>query len=143
MPIHAEKKILPYTAEQIFNLVADVEKYPEFLPWVSQARIINNKENNFVAELDIGYKALTSSYCSQVVLHPHSRIDINYINGPFRYLNNHWQFTPLNEKLTTIDFYIDFEFQSSYLQLLMQSVFSEAVKRMIGSFEKRAASLYG
>lgn len=142
MPTHSEIKIIPYTDQQIFDLVTDVERYPEFLPWVTKATIISRNDNSFIADLEIGYKFLTTVYRSEVVMHPHSRIDVNYLNGPFTRLNNHWQFKMLNEKLTEIDFYIDFEFSSLSLQNLMQPVFSEAVRRLIGAFEKRAAVLY-
>lgn len=142
MPTHAEKRILPYGAEQIFDLVADVEKYPEFLPWVLCAKIIKREPDRFVADLEIGYKIIRTSYRSEVILTPHHTIDINYINGPFHYLNNHWTFTQLNEKLMEVDFFIDFEFQSSYLQTLLQATFGEVVKRMIQAFEKRAANIY-
>lgn len=142
MPTHAEKRILPYRAEQIFDLVTDVEKYPEFLPWVLSAKIIKRESDRFTADLEIGYKIIRASYRSEVVLTPHKTIDINYINGPFHYLNNHWNFRQLNEKLMEVDFFIDFEFQSSYLQTLLQSAFGEVVRRMIQAFEKRAASIY-
>lgn len=142
MPTHAEKRILPYSAEQIFNLVADVEKYPEFLPWVLSSKIIKRESEKFIADLEIGYKIIRASYRSEVVLTPHLAIDINYINGPFHYLNNRWKFNQLNEKLMEVDFFIDFEFQSTYLQKLLQSAFGEVVSRMIKAFEKRAASIY-
>lgn len=142
MPTHAEKKILPYRAEQIFDLVADVERYPEFLPWVISAAIVSHKENSFLADLSVGYKIFRESYRSEVVLDPPNRIDINYVNGPFRYLNNHWVFTQIDDKHVEIDFFIDFEFHSNFFQGMMQTVFSEVVKRMIHAFEKRAAEVY-
>lgn len=142
MPTHAEKRILPFKAKQIFDLVADVEKYPDFLPWVISAKIISREENKFTADLEIGYKIIRTSYRSQVVLTPHQTIDINYVDGPFRYLNNHWHFKELGEQLMEVDFFIDFDFQSSYLQILLQSAFTEVVKRMIQAFEKRAAEIY-
>ncbi len=142
MPTHAEKRILPFKAKQIFDLVADVEKYPDFSPWVISAKIISREENKFTADLEIGYKIIRTSYRSQVVLTPHQTIDINYVDGPFRYLNNHWHFKELGEQLMEVDFFIDFDFQSSYLQILLQSAFTEVVKRMIQAFEKRAAEIY-
>lgn len=142
MPTHAEKRILPYQVEQIFDLVADVEKYPEFLPWVLSAKIIQRTHDRFIADLEIGYKMIRTSYRSEVILTPHNAIDTHYMNGPFHHLNNHWAFTQLNEKLMEVDFFIDFEFQSSYLQTLLQATFGEVVKRMIQAFEKRAAAIY-
>jgi coenzyme Q-binding protein COQ10 len=142
MPTHAEKRILPFKVKQIFDLVADVEKYPDFLPWVISAKIISREDNKFTADLEIGYKIIRTSYRSEVILTPHQTIDINYVDGPFRYLNNHWHFKELDEKLMEVDFFIDFDFQSSYLQVLLQSAFTEVVKRMIQAFEKRAAEIY-
>lgn len=142
MPTHAEKKILPYRAEQIFDLVAHVESYPDFLPWVLSSEIIKREENSFLADLAIGYKFISDSYRSEVILTPHHRIDIRYVNGPFKYLNNHWIFNQIDEKHTEVDFYIDFEFTSGLLQGMMQPVFSEVVKRMISAFEKRAQEIY-
>ncbi|WP_032112098.1 type II toxin-antitoxin system RatA family toxin [Candidatus Paracaedibacter symbiosus] len=142
MPTHAEKRILPYQVEQIFDLVADVEKYPEFLPWILSANIISREPQKFIADLEIGYKLIRTTYRSEVVLTPHQSIDINYINGPFQYLHNHWNFQQRDDKLMELDFFIDFEFQASYLQVVLQSAFGEVVKRMIQAFEKRAAAIY-
>ncbi len=142
MPTHAEKRILPFKAKEIFDLVADVEKYPDFLPWIISAKIISREDNKFIADLEIGYKIICTSYRSEVILTPHQTIDINYVDGPFRYLNNHWHFKELDEKLMEVDFFIDFDFQSNYLQVLLQSAFTEVVKRMIQSFEKRASEIY-
>ncbi len=153
MPTHAEKKVLPYTPRQLFDLVADVEKYPEFLPWVVSSNVsekklidgghgLGGKSGSFLAEVAIGYKLLTYPYKCYVHLTPHYRIDIEYVEGPFKYLNNHWIFNPINEKLTEIDFYMDFELKTPALQSLLQPVFSEVVKRMILSFERRAAVIY-
>lgn len=142
MPIHAEKRFLPYHAEQIFNLVAEVEKYPEFLPWVQSSNIISREENGFIADLEIGYKFIRTSYRSEVILSsPHS-IEIRYINGPFTHLYNNWKFSQVNERLMEIDFFIDFEFESPSLQALLQPVFYEVVRRMIQAFEMRAAEIY-
>lgn len=142
MPTHAEKRVLPYRIDQIFDLVASVEKYPEFLPWITSSKIISKQPDKFIADLEIGYKFIRTTYRSEVILTPHNAIDVNYVNGPFQHLNNHWKFNQLNEKLVQVDFFIDFEFQANYLQALLQSTFSEAVKRMIQAFEKRAATIY-
>lgn len=154
MPTHAEKRTLPYTPRQLYDLVADVDKYPEFLPWVQSAKISQRQikvlsvegsglaDENFLANIVIGYKIFTYPYRCRVHLKPEERIDIEYLEGPFSRLNNHWVFTPINEKLTEIDFFIDFEFHTSALQAILQPVFSEVVRRMIGAFEKRAKEIY-
>jgi coenzyme Q-binding protein COQ10 len=142
MPTHAEKKILPYTPEQLFDLIADVANYPEFLPWVESASVYDNLDNSFISDVTIGYKFLTYPYKCRVHLKPKERIDIEYLTGPFHYLNNHWILTPVNEKMTEIDFYIDFEFNNPLLQSILTPVFTEVVGRMIKAFEKRASEIY-
>jgi coenzyme Q-binding protein COQ10 len=143
MPTHAEKKLLPYTREQLFNLVADIERYPEFLPWCVGARIRERKDNEILGDLLIGYKMVRERFTSRVVLGRPDRIDVSYSEGPFKYLNNHWLFLPQSDGRCLIDFYVDFEFRSKMLQKIMGMFFNEAVKRMVAAFETRAHRLYG
>ncbi len=143
MPTHAEKRIMPYTAQQLFDLVADVEKYPEFLPWALSCRIIRRIDNVLYADLAIGFKVFREKFTSKVTLNSPSRIDVEYLDGPFRYLNNHWTFTPLDDGGTEIDFFVDFEFRSKILQAVIGTLFNEAVKLMVAAFERRAKQLYG
>ena len=142
MPTHSEQRVLPYTAEQLFALVADVERYPEFLPWCLGARIYERRPDRVVAELVIGFRLLRERFVSRVALDPPRRIDVTYEEGPFAYLHNHWIFTPIAGGVR-IDFFVDFEFRSRMLQRVMGVVFGEAVRRMVGAFEKRARDLYG
>lgn len=142
MPTHAEVRVLPYKPEQLFELVADVESYPEFLPWCVAARIKKREGETIVADLVVGFKMLRERFTSKVTLdRPQRRIDVVYQEGPFKYLNNHWIFEPRGSG-TALDFYVDFEFRSRLLQTLMQPLFQEAVKRMVGAFEARAKKLY-
>jgi coenzyme Q-binding protein COQ10 len=143
MPTHAEKKVLPYTPEQLFDLVADIEKYPEFLPWVLAARIRSREGNLIQADLMIGFKMFRERFTSRVVLDRPRRIDVSYAEGLFKYLNNHWIFEPMPGGGTCIDFFVDFEFHSALLQKLIGLVFNEAVRRMVHAFEMRAKQLYG
>ena len=143
MPTHAEKKLLPYTQEQLFDLVGDIERYPEFLPWCVGARIRERKDNEILGDLLIGYKMVRERFTSRVVLSRPDRIDVSYSEGPFKYLNNHWLFLPQSDGKCLIDFYVDFEFRSKMLQKIMEMFFNEAVKRMVGAFETRAHQLYG
>jgi coenzyme Q-binding protein COQ10 len=143
MPTHAEKKVLPYTPEQLFDLVADVEKYPEFLPWAVAARIRSREGNVITADLVIGFKMFRERFTSKVVLDQPRRIDVSYTEGPFRYLNNHWVFESMPGGGTCIDFFVDFEFRSAILQRLIGMLFNEAVRRMVHAFETRAKKLYG
>ena len=143
MPTHAEHRRLPYTAEQLFDLVADVERYPEFLPWCVAARIRERGERVLIADLMIGSKMVRERFTSRVVLDRPRRIDVAYSEGPFRYLNNHWDFVPDADGGCVIDFFVDFEFRSRMLQRLIEVLFNEAVRRMVGAFETRARALYG
>jgi coenzyme Q-binding protein COQ10 len=142
MPTHAEKRVLPYRPEQLYGLVADVESYPKFLPWCIGARIKKREERLLVADLIIGFKMFRERFTSKVTLDPDGkRIHVAYIDGPFKYLNNHWAFEEAPEGCL-LDFYVDFEFRSRLLQTVIQPLFDEAVKRMVRAFETRAAELY-
>ena len=149
MPTHLEKRFLPYTPEQLFDLVAAVDRYPEFLPWCVAARIRSREGNVMIADLVIGFKMIRERFTSRVVLDRPDRIDVAYTEGPLSYLNNHWVFervppgTEHPSGGTLIDFYVDFEFRSKVLQSLIGALFNEAVKRMVGAFETRAHQLYG
>ncbi|MBY0431241.1 MAG: type II toxin-antitoxin system RatA family toxin [Rhodospirillales bacterium] len=143
MPTHAEKRYLPYTPEQLFDMVADVEKYPQFLPWAVAARIKKREDDVIWADLMIGFKMIRERFTSKVTLNRPHRVDVVYTEGPFKYLNNHWTFEPAEDGGTVIDFYVDFEFHSRILQTVMNALFNEAVKLMVSAFEKRAQKLYG
>lgn len=143
MPTHAEQRVVPFTPEQLFDLIADIQRYPEFLPWCVGARIRKRDGNRIVADLVIGYKMIRERFTSTVTLSPEqNRIDVEYTDGPFKYLNNHWVFEPHPEGCM-IDFYVDFEFRSKMLQKIIEVFFNEAVRRMVGAFEARAHELYG
>jgi len=143
MPTHAEQRVLPYSQEQMFALVADVEHYPEFLPWCVASRIRRREGEVFFADLVIGFKMVRERFTSKVTLARPDRVDVTYTEGPFHHLNNHWVFKPLPDGGTEIDFYVDFEFRSKLLQTLIGALFNEAVKMMVSAFEKRARQLYG
>jgi coenzyme Q-binding protein COQ10 len=142
MPTHAEQRVLPYTQEQLFDLVADIERYPEFLPWCLGARIRERQPHLVVADLIIGFKMFRERFTSRVELDPPRRINVTYAEGPFRYLNNHWIFEKVPEGCR-IDFFVDFEFKSRLMQKVIEVLFGEAVRRMVSAFEERARDLYG
>jgi coenzyme Q-binding protein COQ10 len=141
MPTHAEKRILPYSEEQLFDMVADVRRYPEFLPWCVGARILTRTEGELTADLTIGFKMFRETFRSQVLLERPHHVHVRYLTGPFRYLNNHWRFRPVAGG-TEVDFFVDFEFKSRLLQAVIGTVFNEAVRLMVRAFERRAAALY-
>lgn len=143
MPTHAERRILPHTPEQLYALVADVERYPEFLPWAVACRIRKRQDPVIWADLVIGFKMIRERFTSKVTLNPDARrIDVEYVDGPFHYLNNHWQFEPHPDGCA-VDFFVDFEFKNKVLQTIIGALFNEAVKRMVAAFEGRAKQLYG
>jgi len=142
MPTHAEQKNLPYSPEQLFDLVAGVDLYPEFLPWCRAARITGREGNVFYADLIIGYKMVQEKFTSRVTLDKPDSIRVEYLEGPMKYLSNEWRFIPEADGSTTIDFYVDFEFKNAVFQKLMGVFFNEAVKRMVDAFETRACTLY-
>lgn len=144
MATHAEKRVLPHSPEQLFDLVADVERYPEFLPWCIGARIRSRRENVLAADLIIGFKGFRESFTSEVTLDQAAmRIDVAYRDGPFKYLNNHWIFNAQPDGACEIDFFVDFEFRSRLLQRIIGILFNEAVRRMVAAFEARADQIYG
>ena len=142
MPTHAERHLVPYRPEQLFDLVADVGRYPEFLPWCVGARVRSRSEAEAVADLTIGFGPFRESFTSRVALERPRLIKVRYENGPFRYLNNQWVFLP-HESGTEVDFFVDFEFRSRLLQKAIGVVFNEAVRRMVGAFLRRARQMHG
>jgi len=142
VPTHAERRVLPYTREQLFDLVADVERYPEFLPWCLAAKVRRREGRVIHADLVIGFRMVRERFTSRVELTPPNRIDVAYAEGPFKHLTNHWIFEPAAGGCE-IDFYVDFEFRNRVLQKLIEVLFHEAVRRMVSAFESRARTLYG
>lgn len=143
MPTHAEKRNLPYTPEQLFDLVAAVDKYPEFLPWCLASRITRREGDVFFADLIIGYKLVREKFTSRVTALRPDHIHVEYLSGPMKYLSNHWRFKALPGGGCEIDFYVDFEFRNPFFQKLMGLFFNEVVRRMVTAFEDRARALYG
>ena len=143
MPVHHERRRLPYTAAQVFDMVAAVDRYPEFLPWCLAARITRRDAGGFEADLVIGFKMVRERFASRVLLERPHRIVARETAGPFRRLNNLWHFADLGEGGCEVDFHIDFEFRSRLLNKLIGVLFHEAVRRMVAAFEGRARSLYG
>ncbi|GAA5266434.1 coenzyme Q-binding protein COQ10 [Acidiphilium sp. MT5] len=142
MPKYAERKLVPYRPDQMFDLVADVGKYPQFLPWCIGARIRSHEGNELVADLTIGFGPFRESFTSRVMLDAPERIAVQYENGPFKYLRNQWRFIP-DPRGTVIDFYVDFEFRNIILQKAIGPVFGEAVRLMVAAFLRRARDRYG
>lgn len=142
MPRHAESRAVPYRDDQLFDLVADVAAYPQFLPWCVGARIRTRTETELVADLTIGFGPFRESFTSRVTLDRPGHIRVTYENGPFRYLKNEWRFVPTPAGCR-VDFSVDFEFRSRLLQAAIGVVFDQAVRRMVAAFMTRARQVYG
>ncbi len=143
MPKHTETRYLPYTPEQMFDLVADVGRYGEFLPWVSAIRVRSNTDTEMVADMIVGFKGLRESFTSKVAKERPGHIRVDYLDGPLKYLNNEWTFRPDGKGGTQVDFCVDFQFKNRVFEMLAGQVFDRALRKMIGAFEDRAAQLYG
>ena len=143
MPRHSETRHLPYTPEQMFDLVADVRRYPEFLPWTAAVRVRSDSPTETIADLAVGFKAIKETFTSRVRKERPHAIEIDYIEGPLKYLHNSWRFTPDGQGGTNIDFCVDFAFKSRVFDMLAGQVFDRALRRMIGAFCDRAEQLYG
>jgi coenzyme Q-binding protein COQ10 len=149
MPAHKERRPLPWTAEQMYGLVADVARYPEFLPWTSAARIRSRTprpdgSEAIEADLVISFKVFRERFGSRVILFPaERRIETDYLDGPFRHMHSHWQFADLPGGGCEVDFAVDFEFRNALLQAVIGVVFDEAMRRVVRAFEARAEALYG
>jgi coenzyme Q-binding protein COQ10 len=143
MPRHTETRNLPYSPDQMFDLVADVKRYQEFLPWVAATRVRSDSDTLMIADLVVGFKSLKETFTSRVEKQRPTSIKVEYIEGPLKYLHNSWSFRPDGKGGTDIDFCVDFAFRSRIFETLAGQMFGRALRRMIGAFEGRAHQLYG
>jgi coenzyme Q-binding protein COQ10 len=149
MPTHTEHRSMPYSADQIYDLVADVARYPEFLPWTAAARIRSRRpapdgSEVMDADLVISFKVFRERFGSRVTLYPARRhIDTEYIDGPFKHMLSSWSVREAPDGGCLVDFFVDFEFKNAILQKIIGVVFDEAMRRVVGAFERRAEALYG
>ena len=142
MPRHSETKFLPYSREQLFELVADVASYDQFLPWVVAVRVRSSSETETLADLVVGFNAFKERFTSRVVKQRPTKICVDYVEGPLKFLHNEWEFEPANGG-TNVYFSVDFAFKSRIFESLAGAMFDRALRRMTGAFEQRAAALYG
>lgn len=143
MPRHSETRHLPYSPEQLFDVVADVGRYDEFLPWVVAVRIRSSSATETIADLIVGFKAFKERFTSRVVKDRPDRIIVDYIEGPLKYLHNEWRFQPAADGGTNLHFSVDFAFRSRIFEALAGQMFDRALRQMTQAFEERAAILYG
>jgi coenzyme Q-binding protein COQ10 len=148
MPKFHTKRQVAHSPQNMFDLVADIEKYPEFLPLCEALSIRSTKEGEdgkvlLVADMTVGYKAIHETFTTQVLLKPADlAIDVKYLDGPFRYLDNRWRFLPAGTDGCVVDFYIDYEFKSRVLGMVMGSMFDRAFRAFAEAFERRADRIY-
>ncbi|ALR21235.1 type II toxin-antitoxin system RatA family toxin [Sphingobium baderi] len=143
MPKHNETRSLPYTREQMFDLVVNVAVYPEFLPWVSAIRVRSDSDTEMVADMIVGFKGIKESFTSRVEKHRPDAVRVDYLDGPLKHLHNQWNFRDDGKGGVLVDFEVEFEFKNRLFEMLAGQMFDKALRKMIGAFEARAATLYG
>jgi coenzyme Q-binding protein COQ10 len=143
LPQHHERRVLPYSPDQMFAMVTDVARYPEFLPWVVAMRVRSDSEAETLADMIVGFKGLRERFTSRVIKDRPVRVTVDYVEGPLHHLHNEWQFTPEGNGHCRVDFMVEFAFRSRMFERLAGQMFDTALRKMIGAFEARAASLYG
>ena len=142
MPKFSQKKFMPYSCDEFYELVADIKLYSEFLPWCISSRVNKTEQNQVNASLLVGFQLIREKFeCSVYLDKSNNIIHAEHIDGPFKYLVNHWEFKPA-EGGCVVNFFVEFEFKSPILNKIMGSLFEEAVKKMVSSFEERARYLY-
>lgn len=143
MPGIHETRSLPWSAEQMFDLVADVGRYGEFLPWVIATRVRSDSESEMVADMLVGFSAIREKFTSRVEKRRPDEIRVHYVDGPLRDLDNIWKFQSLPDGGCEIDFRVDFTFRNALFEKLAGQYFDRAFRKMVAAFEARAAELYG
>jgi coenzyme Q-binding protein COQ10 len=143
MPGIHEVRTLPYSAEQMFDLVADVAHYGEFLPWVMATRVRSDGDSEMIADMLVGFNALREKFTSRVEKQRPERLKVHYIDGPLQDLDNVWQFRPLASDRCEIDFHVEFRFRNALFEKLAGQYIEKAFRKMVAAFEARAAELYG
>jgi coenzyme Q-binding protein COQ10 len=143
MPSHSESRIVPYSSEQLFDLVLDIEKYPEFLPWCLGARINERSKSDLDADVLVGYKMFREKFSSRVHFTRSKEIEVEYLKGPMRHLHNKWVFMDMKSNQCKVDFYVDFTLKSKLFESFVDQFFQKALVKMINAFEARAIEVYG
>jgi coenzyme Q-binding protein COQ10 len=143
MPALHEVRRLPYSAEQMFDLVADVDRYPEFLPWVMATRVRSDSESEMTADMLVGFSAIREKFTSRVEKRRPEEIRVHYVDGPLRDLDNRWLFKALDDSACEIAFSVEFTFRNALFEKLAGQYFDRAFRKMVAAFETRAAALYG
>jgi coenzyme Q-binding protein COQ10 len=142
VPHHHERRSLPFSAEQMYDLVTDVRRYAEFLPWVAAVRVRSDDEQEMLADLVVGFKALRETFSSRVLKTPKSKVVVDYLDGPLKHLHNQWLFEETADGCT-VDFTVDFAFHNRIFEAIAGQYFNTAIGKMTDAFIERAQALYG
>ncbi|MEM6477305.1 MAG: type II toxin-antitoxin system RatA family toxin [Pseudomonadota bacterium] len=143
MPGIRETRRMPYSAEQMFDLVADVARYNEFLPWVIATRVRSNSDSEMTADMVVGFKSIRESFTSRVAKIRPEKLDVHYVDGPLSDLDNAWTFRAIDDDTCEVDFSVDFTFKNRIFERLAGQYFDKAFRKMVAAFEQRAEELYG
>lgn len=143
MPVHRETRDLPYSAAQMFALVADVGRYQEFLPWVVGTRVRSDSESEMLADVLVGFKGLREQFSSRVIKVHNQSIDVDYLDGPLKQLHNEWRFRSRDSGGCHVDFYVEFTFKNRMFEKLAGQMFAKALHKMTSAFVDRAGEIYG
>jgi coenzyme Q-binding protein COQ10 len=143
MPSHHERRELPHSAAQMYDLVADVRRYPEFLPWVSAIRVRSEIDDEILADMIVGFKSLKETFSSRVLKTPKTEIIVDYLDGPLKHLHNQWKFEEIASGGSIVDFTVDFSFRNAMFEAIAGQFFDSALRKMTGAFITRADELYG
>ena len=136
----SKNKILNHPVKKIYNIIADVKKYPDFLPWCNEITIKEKTKKYIITEVKVGFKNINEAYVCRVLLYPQKRITLEYISGPFEYLEIDWKFKKITKIKTDVNFFCNFKFRSIFLRLSTSFFLENAVEKMVDAFEKRLNS---
>jgi ribosome-associated toxin RatA of RatAB toxin-antitoxin module len=138
-----KKTVVPYTADEMYALVNDIEAYPTFLPWCTNAQVLNTNDYHLTASIALKAGKIKQAFTTENTMQPGRSIKMQLVKGPFKYLNGHWQFDPDNANSSTISLDMDFEFKNKLLKLALSSTFNKIMGSLVMSFIKRAQAVYG
>lgn len=143
MTVITKTAVVPYSAEQMYNLVNDIESYPEFLPWCSNTRVYDRTDAGLRASLTMSTAHISQSFSTENTMQPGRRIDVHLLTGPFKYLRGHWWFEPVDNNSCRVSLEMEFEFKSRLVKMALSKVFHHIVNSLVDSFSERAAQVYG
>lgn len=132
-----------FSAERMYDLVNDIESYPEFLPWCTEAKVYERADQSLKAEVSLATGKIRQSFTTENIMDPGRRIDIKLVSGPFKYLNGYWTFQDTGDQQCHIRLSMDFEFKNKLLKLTLNPIFNQFVNSLVGAFTQRAESVYG